>query len=854
MLLLFHLQLWPQALTMQFPPAIAAAEGGSDPASQSGAGKSGSPDSLPDAPDQIAIPIAEPLPPRDTGVPVEIHALEQREQGDIFTLTGDVVIHYRSYTLRADKVTYNRSTSEAEAAGHLQLEGGVDDEVITASHGTVNLNQQTARFFDALGTVGVRQSLASHRVVYTTQNPFVFTGRIVIKTGPDAYRIVDGTMTSCRLPNPDWRFFASRITVENGQARTANATFRLLHVPVFYLPYATLPVEGDGRQSGILIPVFSTSSTKGTILGESLYWAINRSADLLAGAEYFSKRGWSPNAEFRLKGRGQDFANIRFKALLDRGLAPNNINQGGEDLLFAGRHDLDEYTRTVSNVEYLSSYVYRLAFNESFQSAVNSEVKSDAFLVHSRNGLSEDVRFDRYQSFQSQTAGDEIRILHLPSLDFEAVDSPIAHTNRPSQFYWGLVGSATGLSRAEPLFSTSREVARLDVYPHLSLPVHLGGWSFRPEAAVRETFYSKSQLPGVNVPSESSSTLNRASFEAGFEMRPPVIERVFDSNWLVNTTHHEFKHTVEPEMQYRYVTGIDTFNQVLRFDTADIVSNTNQVTYSLTQHLFLKNLETHPCRAGESPLSLPNAAAVAGISPGAAPAGQATAQDHGTSEEPEPDKQQVCGGGTRDWISWQVAQRYYFDPSFGGAITPGRRNVLESTLDLTGVAFILHEHRTSPILSRLRVRTTGNTDLEWDLDYNTRAGRMESSNLFANYHEGNFFTGIGHSRMVALEPSTTSSGQNLPITTYDQVRLLAGFGNATRKGLSVAANAGYDFTANSLQYDGVQASYNWACCGVSVEYRRLILGTITNDGTYRFNFTLANIGAAGNLRRTSGLF
>jgi LPS-assembly protein len=107
--------------------------------------------------------------------------------------------------------------------------------------------------------------------------------------------------------------------------------------------------------------------------------------------------------------------------------------------------------------------------------------------------------------------------------------------------------------------------------------------------------------------------------------------------------------------------------------------------------------------------------------------------------------------------------------------------------------------------------------------------------------------------------------------------LLAGYGNPVKQGLSLAANVGLDlkslYGATStapatgggtpvtttvypalLQYATVQASYNWNCCGLAIEYRKLELGSVRNDGTYRFNFTLANIGAAGNLRRAERLF
>ena len=73
-------------------------------------------------------------------------------------------------------------------------------------------------------------------------------------------------------------------------------------------------------QSGFLIPTIGTSSTKGLILGEQIYWVIDRSAELTFGSEYYSKRGFAPRAEFRYRGRGTDFLTVNYHQLLDRGL------------------------------------------------------------------------------------------------------------------------------------------------------------------------------------------------------------------------------------------------------------------------------------------------------------------------------------------------------------------------------------------------------------------------------------------------------------------------------------------------------------------------------------------------------
>jgi LPS-assembly protein len=52
----------------------------------------------------------------------------------------------------------------------------------------------------------------------------------------------------------------------------------------------------------------------------------------------------------------------------------------------------------------------------------------------------------------------------------------------------------------------------------------------------------------------------------------------------------------------------------------------------------------------------------------------------------------------------------------------------------------------------------------------------------------------------------------------------------------------------------VQTTYNWDCCGITVEYRRFALGTIRNENQYLFTYSLANIGSFGNLLRKERLY
>jgi LPS-assembly protein len=338
---LCHPQVRGQVLTNALP--------GPDPqSSNQGHSITGQPESsLPDDPGQEILPVAQPEPIPPSGLPVQWNAKVQTLAGDLWTLEGEVVGYYRDYVVRADKVTYNRSTSEVHAEGHVQVTGGPEDVFISASHGDMRLDMHTARFFNVNGSLGVHR--AGNSVVYSTANPFLFSGRVLLETAPGAYRIIDGKMTNCRLPHPDWQILSRAIRLENDKASTANSIFKLFGIPLLYLPYLRHPVNDTGRESGILIPDFGNSSIKGYTLGEQVYLVINRSMDMIVGSEYYSKRGFAPNGDFRYKGPGFDNLTVHWNALLDRGVeatppATGLVNQGGVEVIAYGRKDVTDET------------------------------------------------------------------------------------------------------------------------------------------------------------------------------------------------------------------------------------------------------------------------------------------------------------------------------------------------------------------------------------------------------------------------------------------------------------------------------------------------------------------------------
>jgi LPS-assembly protein len=381
-------------------------------------------------------------------------------------------------------------------------------------------------------------------------------------------------------------------------------------------------------------------------------------------------------------------------------------------------------------------------------------------------------------------------------------------------------------------------VGRFDLNPTLSLPVVLRGWSLRPELSLRDTVYTQQLASNNGTKVAESDPINRRALEGSVEVRPPALSRVFLGQFM----GRKWKHVVEPRVAYNYVTGVDNFANILRFDERDILSSTNEVEYSVVNRVYAKRMSAHAGDCG--PTGMPSLFIGGASTPTGVPWERSSQPvDAACDSEPQ----------VREVVTWELAQKYFIDPTFGGALVPGRSNVFANTVDLTGTSFLTDARRLSPLISRLRIQTSARTDVEWDVDYDFKTGGMNASTVLANYRVGSFTVGGGDAYLQVPGEAVGSTFVFSP-QLFNQFRLLVGYGHTNKQGLSAATNIGFDAKLGFLQYAAVQTTYNWDCCGVSMEFRRFSLGSVRNENQYRFTFALANLGALGNLRRNEKLF
>jgi LPS-assembly protein len=769
---------------------------------------------------------------------VLIRADEQEKIQDVYKVRGRVEIRFRNNVIHCDDATYDSTTGVVNATGHVVYDGGAHSEHITGTHATYNVSRDTGTFYDAVGSTGIQ--VKNPMMFLRSSTPFFFTGKVVDKLGPDNYKVHQGVITSCQLPKPKWVYQPATATVEvGGDAKLYHSTMRIAGIPVFYFPYVQHPVDDLGRHSGFLIPAIGQSNSKGFIIGDSFYWAINRNMDAEIGGYYFSSRGWAQVGNYRAIGWKWQFHTEYYGVIDEKGDPKQHQNQGGQELKANGSILLPYDFRGVVSVDYLSSYLFRLAFGQSFTEAINSEVRSAGFVSKSSTSNFGGLWIARYQDYQSTVHGDVIDIAHIPSLQLAGLETPIAN----SRFMYAYDVAGEGVSRHEPGFQTQNIVGRFDIHPTLSMPTFLNGWTFRPEIGIRETVYSERLIPTENntgvIGIAVAQALNRNAGYASMELRPPSLERIFDRKFF----GHVIKHVIEPYAVWRYENGVNNFANIIRFDYRDIVADSNSMEYGVVNRIFAKKTKSN----GKCFLKAIRISPVATVTQAAE-----QAKEQVKEEEKECDDQ---NGAAKEIFSLTIAQKYFFTPTFGGALVPNQRNVFDSSVDFSGIAFLTQPRNYSPIIFRTLYNYSA-TSVQWALDFDPVFDQINASTVFVNQRLSPkwMVSAADIYQHIPGENIPASDGQSLAPDISQQLRFQVTYGSLSARGFSTAASMAYDIRNNYLQGATVQSTYNWDCCGLTFEYARWALGPVRNENAYRFAFSLTNVGTFGNLKRLQRIY
>ncbi|MGI8565705.1 MAG: LPS-assembly protein LptD [Pyrinomonadaceae bacterium] len=795
-----------------------------------------------DTPNVNPLQQAQPIPPRrrqtttnGTGTQsteeLTVNAGTQEFSGPdkarVGVYTGNVDARIGIYRLQADKVTVYEFDNKVIAEGSVVFDQG-ELQRITGSRAEWNYATKTGFFVNSTGFSNQTQD---GTILY-------FTADRVEKVSADRVVILDGEITACDEDVPKWSFKAKRAEIRlNDRVRARRPSFNIKSKPVFLLPYVSVSLKRRDRDSGFLTPTFSGSGSKGFRLSNAYYQTLGRSADITFRSDIYTQRGLGFGADLRTRANSRSFLNAGFFTVKDRifgaEASAENPDQGGSSFYANGVHYFPNGFTAAADINITSNLAFRQIFSDGIQQAISPEERSQLFI---------NKNFGDYSlNFLARTQVTSIpnvrvRTRQLPSVTLDKRPSALRFFERVP-VYFSFEGGVEGVSRKETVEDlaafhaegnanpviTPSIVQRLDVHPTFSVPFNFaGGWTATAVAGLRTTYYSNSIDPLTRL--VLGRDVVRGYGEFNLDVRPPALAR----NFRRGDGAFFFRHTIEPYLTYRKISGISSFERIIRFDYTDAIADTNEIEYGVTNRFFTR-------RSTEN---------VSGRGPANGAAGEAARRAPLASQPYEA-------------FSLTLRQKYFFDPTFGGALIPGRRNQFYPINTFSGFGYGGVSRRFSPLYveARYRPNVDLSADVRTNLDVQGEAGGLRdlAVSFGVNRRLWQAFQTFYYTRAVTLAPELRQFSDvngNEPGTRQGSQWSPSVFLGNREDGLFGGASFFFDFQnrpggrSSSLVSSVTTLGYGWDCCAVTLQNSIYDVG-LRKENRILFSFRLNGIGTFG---------
>lgn len=246
-----------------------------------------------------ALPAAARLAPKkQEAAPIVFRAdqVQYDQKRALTLLKGHVEISQGDETLLADTVTYNQRTDTVTASGHVSLLQPSGDILFTKFiELRDNMNSGFAKNVRML--LSDRSRLAANAARRTGGNRTELA-RVV-------YSPCDLCKDNPRAP-PAWQLKAGQVVHDQKRKliEFRDATMEIDGLPVFYVPYMSMPDPTVKRASGFLTPSIGSSSTVGAHVAIPYFLVLGPDKDLTLSPRFTTGAGPVAAGEYR-----QRFAN-----------------------------------------------------------------------------------------------------------------------------------------------------------------------------------------------------------------------------------------------------------------------------------------------------------------------------------------------------------------------------------------------------------------------------------------------------------------------------------------------------------------------------------------------------------------
>ncbi|OBS94433.1 LPS assembly protein LptD [Vibrio tasmaniensis] len=515
--------------------------------------------------------LIEPAAENETQLPAHVESDRlEAINGDKAIYSGDVRVTQGNKTILADNVTLHQQENIVVAEGNVNFSDGQIKSISDKATNNLTTDEMTLENtnYEFLCEPGRGDA------VY------------VAKTGKAVYEIEDGSITSCPIGDNAWRLRASSIDVDQNeeQATFYNPRFEIQSVPVFYLPYLTVPI-GDTRKTGFLYPTVSYGSSDGFEAEVPIYWNLAPNYDLETTFKYMQERGTQLNSKFRYL---SDFGkgSIKSEYLPDDQKYSEKGDRWGAQLEHSGIFQESwlfevDYSK-VSDIDYFTD----------LSSGIGN--REDGQLLQEGQATYRSQNWDAsvlVRDFQVLTTSNNLPYRLMPQLEYNYY--------APEVMEYLDFDMISHVSLFDTDASGKPSATRVHVEPGITIPVGNTWGTWTTEARLLGTYYQQ-DLDGVDTGAGSdyegleesvSRIIPEFRSHAGI-----VLER--DTTIVGNYTQ-----TLEPQVQYLYVpeedqSDIGLYDTTLlqtdyyglfrsrKYSGVDRIASANQISYGASSRFF----------------------------------------------------------------------------------------------------------------------------------------------------------------------------------------------------------------------------------------------------------------------------
>lgn len=473
---------------------------------------------------------------------------------------GNVVIEKHGLRISSNRASYDKNSENVELSGK------------------VHVDTKTMSFDAASGKISSKKNSSIFKQVqfFVPKNNMRGKAASITTDDDKTTELKNASITSCDPEDPGWRLDADNIRLnhEDEYGSANHVVLRFQEVPFLYLPYMEFPL-GDKRRSGLLVPEFGQSSSRGGELAVPWYWNIAASQDATLTPRFMSKRGTQLDAQYR-------FLTQSTKGQVDGAFLPDDDITGENRYQFQYRQQtrftpqlkMDIDVQDVSDTYYLNDFSSNLSTSSTTHLKRNLKLRYDTEYWQA-NGLVQTL---------------------------ETLDTTILLSNRPyrrlpqitlkGEQPFGNTGLAFTLNSEWVEFDHEDDTVitgtRFTVKPGLRWLTSGAYWFVDPAIKFSHTQYNIEDGNGLKQDIDDRN-LSMSSLDAGL-----FFERKLESGLL---------QTMEPQIYYLNVpfrnqnalpdfdTSLPTFNiaQLFRdnrFNGGDRIGDANQLTLVLSSRLI----------------------------------------------------------------------------------------------------------------------------------------------------------------------------------------------------------------------------------------------------------------------------